>query len=114
MPSCLVTGCASLLSGRPTVTLTRCPQIAAYWSMMPRDDKNENGAILVLDKLSLRSRYRIKPLHDVEWSGWPTLRNKEAEEVIWGEDICDLRTHLIGIVRVPCKTFGFRAIRRPV
>jgi hypothetical protein len=64
--------------------------------LLPRDDDEGRGAILIFDRQSLHSRYKIEPCHDPVWDTETICRN-EAEEQIW-DDIIDIGRHLIGFV----------------
>lgn len=82
-------------SGSPRVSFTRSTWIAAYRAFLPMDPDEPVGAVLVLDKRKLRSRYRLEPTHDRIWDN--IYRNDEAEETVWGQDVVDLRSTLIGL-----------------
>lgn len=85
--------------GEPQVALTRSPETAAYFALLPRDDDEGQGAILIFDRQSLQSRYRIERWHDTFWDDAKS-RNDEMEERIW-EDITDVGRHLLGMVSGP-------------
>lgn len=87
------------IPGDPMVSFTRCPETAAYFALMERDDDEGCGAILIFDRQSLRCRYRIEPWHDDIWDD-ETGRRDEMEERVW-ENISDVGHHLIGVVTEP-------------
>lgn len=81
--------------GDQAVCLTRCPEEASYWASLERDDDEGRGAILVLDRASLRSCLRVEPHQDFTW-GYEGSRD-ETEERIWFRDV-QLGPHLLGFV----------------
>jgi hypothetical protein len=82
--------------GDPVVCMTRSPEEAARWATLERDDDEGRGAILVLSRASLQTRYRVRPFHDEFWDN-ETYCYDEAEERIWRRDV-EFAPHLIGIV----------------
>lgn len=80
------------------VSLTRDPSIAEYWARLRRDDDEGIGAVLILDQKRLRHQYRVSPFRDEAWhqSASRTERD-EAEEIIVGRPIENLRKYLIGV-----------------
>ena len=90
-------------SGYPMVSLTRDPRVAAYWAQLPRDDDEGAGAVLVLSRTRLAHRYRIRPFRDEGCFDWQTrtFETDEAEEMIWGRPITNLRNFLLEIRHVP-------------
>jgi hypothetical protein len=83
--------------GLKAVSLSRLPEMAVFAAILPRDDTYEAPSILVLDRDSLRSRYRLECYHE-DWPGHGTDWRDEAEEIIYGRDVDDLNRHLIGAV----------------
>jgi hypothetical protein len=81
--------------GAPVVCLTRSVEEAVYWATSPRDCDDGRGAIFVLDRRSLRARYRIEPYHDPIWN-----TEDEMEERIWCRDV-DLAGCLLALVSTP-------------
>jgi hypothetical protein len=75
------------------VSLTRSAEFAACYAFPDRDNSIGAPAIIVLDRRSLRCRYRVEPVR----SEWDPLRD-EAEESIFGRDVHDLHRHLVGVV----------------
>jgi hypothetical protein len=90
--------------GGDAVCLTRSPEVATYWAAIPRDDDEKFGAVFVLDRLRLKSRYRLDANHDFEC----ILDQDEMEERVWGRDICALHTYVVGLVWEP------RRLKEPV
>ena len=86
-----------LFSTGDQVAFTRSPEVAAYFSSLDRDDDEGRGAILVFDRRSLQSRYRLEPWHDPIFDT-ASFRQDEMEERVWWRDIADVRRHLIGTV----------------
>ena len=88
-----------LFYSRPSdlgVFFTRSPETAAYFALLERDDDEGRGAILILDRQSLRCKYRVEPWHDDFWDD-ETGRRDEMEERVWGS-VTDVGRHLIGYV----------------
>jgi len=84
------------MSGDRVVAFTRSPEIAWYWASLERDHDEGRGAILIFDRQSLRSRYKIEQYHDPIWDT-ETYYNDEMEERIW-DNVVDVGRHLIGFV----------------
>ena len=78
---------------------TRSAEVAAYFALLKRDDDEGRGSILVCDRHSLASRYKIKCNRQVEWHSDTTFHD-EAEELIF-DDVTKIGDHLIGIVSGP-------------
>ncbi|SIO44220.1 hypothetical protein SAMN05443247_05422 [Bradyrhizobium erythrophlei] len=74
-----------------TVSFTRSPEVAAYFACLlgGKQDQHSPG-VLILDKSSLRQRYRIEPYR------YDDACN-ECEEIVWGRTI-NVRRHLLGVV----------------
>ena len=89
----------------PRISLTRSPEVAAYFASMPRDDCEGRGAILIFDRERLRRHYKIYPLEEREvgFRG----RHNEAEEELWG-NLTDVGTYLIGFVSAPTTTCSYK------
>jgi hypothetical protein len=81
------------------VCLSRSPEVAAYWALLKRDNDEGRGSILVFDRQSLASRYKIKCNPEVFWHSDTTFHD-EAEEQIFG-NVTKIGDHLIGIVSGP-------------
>jgi hypothetical protein len=81
------------------VSLTRSPEVAAYWALLKRDDDEGRGSILVCDRQSLASHYKIKCNPQVYWHS-DRIFHDEAEELIL-DDVTKIGNHLIGIVSGP-------------
>lgn len=82
-------------SGQLAVSLTRSPEVAAYWAMLERDHEDGEGAVLVLDRRILQTRYRLEPFHDPVWDLLGEA--DEAEERIVGRDLEEISSFLIGV-----------------
>jgi hypothetical protein len=80
------------LSNSGGVYFTRDVETAVHWATLPRDEEDA-GAILVFDRPSLRTRYRVECALEDEGS-------EEFEEVVWGRHI-EIAPHLIGLVSTP-------------
>ena len=85
--------------GVDAVSFTRSPEVAAYWALLNRDDDEGRGSILVCDRQSLASHYKIKCNPQVYWHG-DTAFHDEAEEQIF-DNVTKIGDHLIGIVSRP-------------
>jgi hypothetical protein len=83
-------------AGCRAVSFTRSPEEAAYFALLPRDDDEGRGGILIFDRQSLHSRYKIELCHDAIWDT-ATVCYDEAEEQIW-DDVVDIGRYLIGFV----------------
>ncbi|PSC05973.1 hypothetical protein SLNSH_06250 [Alsobacter soli] len=90
-------------SGFPGVFLTRSVDVAAHFALMEgRDDAEPLGCILVLNRRTLKQRYRLEP-RDEGW--WDDLGGRpngitECEEAVWAT-ITDLSRHLLGVIWIP-------------
>ena len=83
---------SGFLKAFQAVSFTRSPEVAAYWAAsVPRDDDEGAGAILVFDRASLRTRYRLECHAD----GW--ARIDEFEERVRARNV-EIAPHLIGLV----------------
>jgi hypothetical protein len=78
-------------SGDCWVSFTRSPEVAAYFACLlgSKRDRHSPG-VLILDKRSLRQRYRFEPHR------YDDVRN-EREEAVWNRTI-NIRRHLLGVV----------------
>src|SRR6516225_3596125 len=85
--------------GVDAVFFTRSPEVAAYWALLKRDDDEGRGSIMVCDRQSLASRYKIKCNPQVYWHSDTTFHD-EAEEQIF-DNVTKIGDHLIGIVSGP-------------
>ncbi len=75
------------------VFFSRSPEVAAYFACL-RGDKEErrSAAVLVLDRSSLRHRYRLEPNRYDPFHG-----HNEREEAVWGRTV-SFRRHLLEVV----------------
>ena len=85
--------------GVDAVSFTRSPEVAAYFALLERDDDEGRGSIMVCDRQSLASHYKIKCNPQVYWHG-DTAFHDEAEEQIF-DNVTKIGDHLIGIVSDP-------------
>jgi hypothetical protein len=83
--------------GTAQVSFTRSADVAAHFASLERDYDEDEGAILVLDRSSLRCRYRLEPRHDPIWDT-PEIQWDEMEECVWSRNVDDLHRHLLGVV----------------
>jgi hypothetical protein len=81
--------------GDPVVCFTRCPDEAARWAEL-KSDGDGRPAILIFDRPSLASLYRIEPYCDDRQTAGPFGRD-EMEERVWCTDI-HISAPLIGYV----------------
>ena len=88
------------LSNSGGVYFTRDVETAVHWATLPRDDEDE-GAILVLDRPSLKARYRLELFRYAE-------EENEFEEVVWDRHV-EIAPHLIGLVSTPTPTLSRKA-----
>jgi hypothetical protein len=75
------------------VFFSRSPEVAAYFaSLMGEKEERRSPGILILDRNSMRQRYRLEPnRYD------PFHRHNEREEAVWGRSV-SFRRHLLGVV----------------
>jgi len=83
----------------PKICLIRSTEVAAYWSLIDRDDDEGCGSILIFDRRSLERRYKIKANPEVYWYSKITFHD-EAKEEIW-DNVVDIGKHLIDVVSDP-------------
>ena len=83
--------------GLEAVSLSRLPEVAIYSAVLPREDTFDSPSILVLDRETLRSRYRLETYHE-GWPGHDSDWRDEAEEIIYRRNVDDLESHLIGVI----------------
>jgi hypothetical protein len=90
--------------GMQSVSLTRRPEVACYWAMMPRNDpaEDQHGTVFVLDRSALQARYRLDVYRDPVWDadGRGRFQYDEAEEMVWPH-IERLTRFIIASVRLP-------------
>ena len=65
--------------------------------MLDRDNPEATGAILILDRELLRTRYKLVPHHDSDSDDPSTM---EAEEMVEVSAIVDLKRYLLGVIRL--------------
>ena len=86
-------------SGERVVSLTRAVDVAVHFATLFRDDSEERGAVLVLDREALRSQYRIEPASDASVFE-RGAKDGEFEERIEAP-VADVARYLIGVVWGP-------------
>jgi len=86
-------------SGQIAVSFTRSPEVAAYWALLPRGYRGEEGGILVLSRDALASRFRLDHFHDPIWDTDDAVVDEHEERVV-GTDVDGLSSMLAGTVRV--------------
>jgi hypothetical protein len=94
------------------LSFTRSPDVAAYWATsVPREDDEGAGAILVFDRASLRTRYKLE-CHADHWIRDGKVAD-EFEERLWARNV-EIAPHLIGLASTPIASLSHkrRAIRR--
>ena len=94
----------SLTGGDPKVCLTRSAEVAAYWSMIDRDDDEGRGSIFIFDRQSLQRRYKVEANPEVYWHSETTFHDEAEQEI--RDNLVEIGNHLIGFVCDP-------TIRRP-
>lgn len=70
-------------------------EVAVFSALLQLDDDRLKPEVLVFGRVALRSRYRVEPHHD-GWKGHGACKRDEAEEIVWGQDVCSLKHHLVG------------------
>ena len=69
--------------------------------MLQRDVEETTGAILILDRESLRTRHKLVPCHDPVFDllpGYGEPSTAEAEEMVEAGAIVDLKRYLLGAI----------------
>jgi hypothetical protein len=97
--------------GDNCVSFSRSPEVAAFSAALPRYDDEGSGAILILDRASLRTQYKLE-CHADDWERNGQIVD-EFEERVYFRDV-EIGSHLIGLVTVPkaILTSKARALRR--
>jgi hypothetical protein len=67
------------------VSLTRSPEVAAYWALLKRDNDEGRGSIFVFDRQSLASRYKIQFNPEVYWLSDTTFHDEAEEQIRRGD-----------------------------
>jgi hypothetical protein len=83
-------------AGDQKICLTRSALVAAYFALMPRDDDDGCGSILVFDQPSLNCRYKIEPVSEVYWHTETLFHNEQEEEI--RENVTNINEYLVGLV----------------
>jgi hypothetical protein len=86
-------------TGDPVVCFSRSPGEAAYWAILPRDDDECRGAVLVFDRDRLAMRHRLEPVDNAFFDV------DEQEERVWERDVL-LADGLVGIAIQPQRFLG--------
>jgi hypothetical protein len=97
--------------GPNCVCFSRSPEVAAFSATLPREDGEGSGAIMVFDRASLKTRYKLECYADRWLRDGHTVN--EFEERVYVRDI-EISSHLIGLVTTPkaSVTSKGRAFRR--
>jgi hypothetical protein len=97
--------------GPNCVCFSRSPEVAAFSATLPREDDEGSGAILIFDRASLKTRYKLECYAD-RWLRDGQIVN-EFEERVYLRDV-EIGSHLIGLVSAPKAnlTSKARAFRR--
>ena len=98
--------------GKPQVSFTRSPEVAAYFALLERDDDEGRGSVFIFDRQSLERRYKVEANPEVDWHT-KTLFHDEAEEEIWA-NVIDIGNRLIGLVSSPtgCRSHKHKTLNR--
>jgi hypothetical protein len=72
--SILASGILRFSPGVQTLSFTRSPYVAAHWAALPRDDEEQAGTVLVFDRASLKTRYKLECV-DNGWQADPCQFN---------------------------------------
>ena len=101
------------------VAFGRSPRVAAHFATLPRDDDEGVGAILVFDRPSLKTRYKLECID----SGWVTdasefnefwrAMHDEFEEHVFAREV-EIAPHLIAMISTPIVSLSHkqRAVNR--
>ena len=97
--------------GANCVSFSRSPEVAAFSAILPREDDDRSGAILIFDRASLKTRYKLE-CHADGWRRDGRIVD-EFEERVYVRDV-EIGSHLIGLVTAPkaSLTSKARAFRR--
>lgn len=85
-------------SGHRVVSFSRSPEVAACCASLPSDDCEASGSILIFDRASLRTQYKLECFAD-EWERDGQVVDECEERVV--ERNVEIARHLIGLVAVP-------------
>jgi hypothetical protein len=94
------------------ISFTRLLHVAAYWATLRRDQDEQYGAVLVLDRTKLAQRYRLECYRDPIFDDFPeraARKSSEAEECIVGRDVTNLRRYIVDVIW----TDGISVIQQP-
>jgi len=101
------------------VAFSRSPRVAAHFATLPRDDDEGGGAILVFDRSSLKTHYKLECIAD-GWVADPSEFNEssraerdEFEEHVFARDV-EIAPHLTGMISTPIVSLSHkqRAVNR--
>ena len=91
--SVLASGFLKISRCSQSVAFTRSPAVAAHFATLPHDDDEGVGAILVFDRASLKTRYRLECIAD-GWVADPSKFNEfwraahdESEECVFARNV---------------------------
>ena len=82
------------------VALSRSPRVAAHFATLPRDDDEGAGAILVFDRSSLKTQYKLECIADgwvadpSEFNEFSRAEHDEFEEHVFARDV-EIAPHLV-------------------
>ena len=97
--------------GATCVCFSRSPEVAAFSATLPRDDDEGSGTILIFDRQSLKTRYKLTCHADQSERDGQIVN--EFEERVYVRDV-EIGPHLIGLVStpIPSLTPKARALKR--
>lgn len=82
------------LRGNPFICLTRSPHVAAYWALMRVPGCDGFGTVLTLDRALLTRQYHLVPADHMPPID-PGQCDDETEELIWDQDVTNLKSFLL-------------------
>jgi hypothetical protein len=95
------------------VAFSRSARVAAHFATLPRDDDEGVGAILVFDRSSLKTRYKLECIDN----GWATdasefnefwrAMHDEFEEHVFARDV-EIAPHLIAMISTPIASLSHK------
>jgi hypothetical protein len=83
-----------------SVSFSRLLHVATYWALLEREPEQSTGAVLVFNRNLLAQNYKLECQSDPFWEDHQEFSQRkytEAEEIIYGRDVIDLRKYLIGV-----------------
>jgi hypothetical protein len=88
------------------VSFSRSPKVAAHFATLPRDYNEGGGAILVFNRSSLKTRYKLECIDDgwvadpSEFTEFWRAAHDEFEERVFAREV-EIAPHLIAIISTP-------------